>query len=154
MAKKHDLELIVHHYADLCNDLCKIDPALYERYEVKRGLRDKSGQGVLAGLTKISHIQSFDEEDGKRIPCDGKLYYRGYEINELTQGFLRENRYGFEEVAYLLLLGSLPKQAELEQFKEALAACRSLPTNFVRDVVMKAPSHDIMNSLSKSVLTL
>lgn len=154
MTKKHDLELVVDQYAQLCNDQCKIDPTLFDRYEVKRGLRDKSGQGVLAGLTKISHIQAFDDQDGALIPCEGKLYYRGYEIKDLTRGFLRENRYGFEEIAYLLLLGNLPREDELEQFKDVLAGCRTLPTNFVRDVIMKAPSQDIMNSLSKSVLTL
>lgn len=154
MAKKHELELIVSQYADLCNDLCQIDPTLYEQYDVKRGLRDKSGQGVLAGLTKISHIQAFEEQDSTLIPCEGKLYYRGYEINDLTQGFLRENRFGFEEIAYLLLLGTLPTSSQLAQFNDVLSSYRTLPTNFVRDVVMKAPSHDIMNCLSKSVLTL
>ena len=132
----------------------RIDQTLYQTYGVKRGLRDQSGKGVLAGLTNISEIQSYREENGQSVPCDGKLWYRGYNIEDLVGGVLRDNRYGFEEVAYLLLFGDLPGSAQLSEFHRVLAMCRTLPTNFVRDVVMKAPSADMMNTLSRSVLTL
>lgn len=132
----------------------KIDQALYQTYGVKRGLRDQNGKGVLAGLTNISEIQSYREENGQSVPCEGRLWYRGYSITELVDGALRDGRYGFEEAAYLLLFGDLPDDARLLEFKRILALSRTLPTNFVRDVVMKAPSADMMNSLSRSVLTL
>ena len=109
---------------------------------------------MLAGLTQISSIYSTDVVDGKTVPCEGRLYYRGYDIHELTQGFLREQRFGFEEVTYLLLFGKLPNEKELADFKVLLAGQRSLPKNFVRDVIMKAPTKDMMNTLSRSVLTL
>ena len=109
---------------------------------------------MLAGLTQISSICSTDVVDGKTVPCEGRLYYRGYDIHELTQGFLREQRFGFEEVTYLLLFGKLPNEKELADFKVLLAGQRSLPKNFVRDVIMKAPTKDMMNTLSRSVLTL
>ncbi|MGN1140380.1 MAG: citrate/2-methylcitrate synthase [Oliverpabstia sp.] len=139
---------------NVCVSNSKMDVSLYGKYDVKRGLRDINGKGVLAGLTQISAIHSTEIVDGKSVPCEGRLYYRGYDIRELTQGFLREKRYGFEEVAYLLLFGELPSMEELEGFKKILAEQRALPRNFVRDVVMKAPSKDMMNTLSRSVLTL
>lgn len=139
---------------EVCVSNSKMDVALYGKYDVKRGLRDINGKGVLAGLTQISSIQSTEIVDGKSVPCDGRLYYRGYDIRQLTQGFLKEQRYGFEEVAYLLMFGNLPSEKELNNFKRILADQRSLPRNFVRDVVMKAPSKDMMNTLSRSVLTL
>lgn len=139
---------------EVCVSNSKMDVSLYGKYDVKRGLRDINGKGVLAGLTQISSIQSTEIVDGKSVPCDGRLYYRGYDIHQLTQGFLREQRYGFEEVAYLLLFGQLPSEAELNNFRKILADQRSLPRNFVRDVIMKAPSKDMMNTLSRSVLTL
>lgn len=139
---------------NVCVSNSKMDVSLYGKYDVKRGLRDINGKGVLAGLTQISAIHSTEIVDGKSVPCDGKLYYRGYDIHDLTQGFLREGRYGFEEVAYLLLFGELPSMEELKEFKKILAEQRALPRNFVRDVVMKAPSKDMMNTLSRSVLTL
>lgn len=144
----------VNQMADDCvkNDVIDID--LYHKYDVQRGLRDKNGNGVLAGLTKVSKIDSFEMVNGEKVPCDGRLYYRGYNIYDLVHGVLSENRYGYEEIAYLLLFSKLPSKAELQSFKETLAYTRSLPTNFVRDVIMKAPSKDMMNSLSKSILTL
>lgn len=145
---------IVEELAHSCEVNCRIEQELYDRYDVKRGLRDKSGTGVLAGLTKISHIQSFEEKDGKKIPCEGKLLYRGYNITDLVKGDILDKRFGFEEIAYLLLFGELPNTEQLESFKHLLAKSRTLPTNFVRDVIMKAPSKDMMNSISKSVLTL
>lgn len=132
----------------------RIDQELYQKYGVKRGLRDRNGKGVLAGLTNISEIQANQEIDGVTVPCDGKLWYRGYNIVDLVDGVLKDNRFGFEETAYLLLFGDLPQQTQLEEFKRVMAMSRTLPTNFVRDVVMKAPSADMMNSLSRSVLTL
>lgn len=132
----------------------RIDPELYEHYSVKRGLRDKSGTGVLAGLTTISNIKSYEDTPEGRVPCAGELRYRGINVTELVRGCIAEKRFGFEEASYLLLFGRLPNADELKEYCDIMAALRSLPTNFVRDVVMKAPSKDIMNSLTRSVLTL
>ena len=140
--------------AELCQENSSIEASLYRQYEVKKGLRDLDGQGVRAGLTNVSAILSFKAEDGKRVPIPGELYYRGININDLTKGFVEENRYGFAETTYLLIFGKLPTMQELEDFKQILKRQRSLPKNFVRDVVMKAPSQDMMNTLSRSVLTL
>lgn len=130
------------------------DPALYEKYDVKRGLRDINGKGVLTGLTEISEIRSSQLVDGKSVPCDGKLFYRGINVEDIVKGFISEKRYGFEEVTYLLLFGELPKKEELDEFCALLTEQRTLPTNFIRDVIMKGPSEDMMNSLARSVLTL
>lgn len=140
-------------YAALCREADNIELQLFDEYGVQRGLRDKNGNGVLAGLTNISRIESFKMENGQKVPCEGKLWYRGYDCIELVNGF-RNKRFGFEEVAYLLMFGTLPSEEQLKQFQEILAAHRTLPTNFTRDVIMKAPSNDIMNSLTRSVLTL
>ena len=134
-----------------CND--RIPPELFKEFGVKRGLRDVDGTGVLAGISNISRIDAFKTEDGKKVPCDGQLWYRGYNVIDLIHGF-EGKRFGFEEVAYLLLFGELPDAAKLGAFKSMLEECRQLPTNFTRDVIMKAPSKDIMNSLTRSVLTL
>ncbi|MCR5754095.1 MAG: citrate/2-methylcitrate synthase, partial [Acetatifactor sp.] len=139
--------------ADLCRQADQIEPQLFDEHGVLRGLRDKNGNGVVAGLTNISRIESFKMENGKKVPCDGKLWYRGCDCIELVNGF-RGKRFGFEEVAYLLLFGVLPAEEQLKEFRELLASHRTLPTNFTRDVIMKAPSSDIMNSLTRSVLTL
>lgn len=140
--------------ADLCHLNSRIDSQLYVEHDVKRGLRDINGNGVVAGLTRISDIKAFDIVNGEKVPCDGVLRYRGIDIRELCNGFKKDNRFGFEETAYLLLFGRLPVAAELEAFRELLSSSRTLPTNFVRDVIMKAPSKDMMNTLSRSVLTL
>lgn len=140
--------------ADICLQYGKIDPALYTKYNVKRGLRDINGKGVLAGLTEISDIKSHEIVDKEEIPCEGELYYRGINIEELVRGFISENRFGYEETAYLLLFGKLPTQKQLENFSGLLADYRELPSSFVRDIIMKAPSKDMMNTLSRSVLTL
>lgn len=137
-----------------CKDHSSIDLSLYGKYDVKRGLRDINGKGVLAGLTQVSNVRAVKVVDGKEVPCAGSLYYRGYNIKDLTAGFVKDNRFGFEETTYLLLYGKLPDRKELEDFQNLLANQRSLPTNFVRDVIMKAPGRDIMNALSRSVLTL
>ena len=131
-----------------------LDLSLYGKYDVKRGLRDVNGKGVLAGLTQVSNVQAVKLVDGKEVPCEGYLSYRGYDIKELTSGFIKDGRFGFEETTYLLLFGELPNRTQLEEFRKLLANQRSLPTNFVRDVIMKAPSKDIMNVLARSVLTL
>ena len=144
----------IENLTEVCKEHSKIDPSLYGKYDVKRGLRDLNGKGVLAGLTQISNIVSKKVVDGKEIPCEGELYYRGINIEDLTEGFLKEQRFGFEEATYLLLFGTLPTPEELKEFSAILASQRQLPTNFVRDVIMKAPSRDMMNTLSRSVLTL
>ena len=131
-----------------------LDPALYDAYGVKRGLRDKNGKGVLAGLTGISQVQGKQLADGKEVPCEGKLYYRGYSIFDLVRGESSRKHCLAEECAYLLLFGSLPTSAQLQEFSDALAQSRTLPQNFTRDVIMKAPSSDVMNTLTRSVLTL
>lgn len=131
-----------------------IDPALFKRYAVKRGLREDTGEGVLVGLTEISKVVSYVIEDRAMIPCDGRLYYRGINIEDLVNGFINENRFGFEEITYLLLFGELPNKQELAQLNDLLSEYRQLPTNFVRDIIMKAPSRDMMNTLARSVLTL
>ena len=137
----------------ICSHNNQIPSELFEEYGVKRGLRDKDGTGVLAGISNISRIDAFLTEDGKKVPCEGKLWYRGYNVIDLIQGF-DGKRYGFEEIAYLLLFGELPDEAKLSKFCNILEECRQLPTNFTRDVIMKAPSRDLMNSLTRSVLTL
>ena len=141
-------------YSDYCTDNCRIEPQLYIEHKVNRGLRDLNGKGVLTGLTEISEILSKKNVDGEEVPCPGQLYYRGYGIEKIVDGFIGNNRFGFEEVVYLLLFGKLPKADELEEFKGVLSSYRTLPGSFVRDIIMKAPSADMMNSLARSVLTL
>lgn len=144
----------IQKLADLCEANNAIERELYTKYEVKRGLRDLNGKGVLAGLTNISDVCASKEVDGVRIPIAGSLYYRGYNIKDLVGGFLKADHFGFEETAYLLLFGSLPNEAELNEFTEMLANRRTLPPTFVRDIIMKAPSKDMMNSLARSILNL
>ena len=144
----------IEKLTQICLENDKLDLSLYGKYDVKRGLRDLNGKGVLAGLTQISNVQATKIVDGKEVPCAGKLSYRGYDIKDLTKGFINDRRFGFEEVTYLLLFGKLPNQEELNEFSGILANQRTLPRNFVRDIIMKAPSRDIMNALSRSVLTL
>lgn len=144
----------IAYLANLCEKSNAIDKELYVKHNVKRGLRDLDGRGVLAGLTNISDVCASREENGVRIPIPGNLYYRGYNIKDLVNGFLDDGHFGFEEIAYLLLFGELPNEGELKVFKDMLAERRALPKYFVRDVIMKAPSPDMMNSLSRSILTL
>lgn len=141
-------------YKETCLNNNQIEKELYTKYEVNRGLRDINGKGVLTGLTEISEVCSKKIVDGKSISCDGELYYRGYLINDIVKGFMNNNRFGFEETTYLLLLGNLPNQIELDEFNSILSNYRNLPTTFVRDIIMKAPSFDMMNTLARSVLTL
>ena len=133
----------IQHFAEICEEKNAIDKELYTKYEVKRGLRDLNGKGVLAGLTNISDVCATKIVDGKEVPCAGNLYYRGYNIKDLVQGFLKEKHFGFEEISYLLLFGELPDEKELKLFHETLVERRTLPPNFVRDIIMKAPSRDI-----------
>lgn len=144
----------IKQLADLCKENFKIDPSLYSKYEVKRGLRDISGKGVLTGLTEISEIRSYTIVDSDLVPCEGKLYYQGVDVEEIVNGFIKEDRFGFEETVYLLLFGKLPTEEELSQLIDVLVKYRELPTSFVRDIILKAPSPDMMNTLARSVLTL
>lgn len=144
----------IERFAKVCEEKNAINKELYTKYEVKRGLRDLNGKGVLAGLTNISDVCATKVVDGKEVPCAGNLYYRGYNIKDLVKGFLQEDHYGFEEISYLLLFGELPNEEELATFHKTLVERRTLPPTFVRDVIMKAPSRDMMNSLSRSILSL
>ncbi|MCL2796709.1 MAG: citrate/2-methylcitrate synthase [Firmicutes bacterium] len=146
----------IERLAEMARQSTVIDNSYYKQYDVKRGLRDVTGEGVLAGLTEISEIIAFDkDEHGHRTtPCDGILRYRGIDIRDLVAGFDAEKRFGFEETVYLLLFGKLPTAKELKEFCSLLGKFRMLPSSFVRDVIMKAPSSDMMNSLSRGVLTL
>ena len=132
----------------------RIDPALYTQYDVKRGLRDINGNGVVAGLTNISTIKVLDTGDDMPNHGDGKLYYRGIDVEDIVAGFIKEKRFGFEETVYLLLFGNMPTEHELSEFRKILSDLRKLPSAFTRDVIMKAPSSNMMNTLAKSVLAL
>ena len=154
MSKYTDLTPEIMELADLCKNNTLINPELYAKYDVKRGLRDISGKGVLTGLTEISEIRSYTIVDNDYIPCEGKLFYRGVDVEDLIEGFMNENRYGFEEATYLLLFGKLPSSEQLKHFSGLLEQYRELPPSFVRDIIMKAPSKDMMNTLARSVLTL
>lgn len=137
-----------------CAECAKIDPELYTKYDVKRGLRDLNGKGVLVGLTEISEVCSTKQVNGETVPADGELFYRGYNVKDLITGMGPDNHFGFEECTYLLLFGNLPTKEELMDFTRMLGNYRTLPTSFVRDIIMKAPSKDMMNTLARSVLTL
>lgn len=141
-------------HLDLCIENSHVSSELYEKYGVKRGLRNINGIGINAGITNISLIKAFDEKDGTHIPCDGELYYRGYEIRDLIKGFYSEKRYGFEECTYLLLFGVLPNKEELDNFKKVLNISYDLPSHFIQDVIMKNPTRDIVSNMAKSILAL
>ncbi len=138
----------------LCEETATIRPELYSEYDVKRGLRDVNGKGVLVGLTQISDVCSTKMENGKSVPTDGNLYYRGFNVKDIVKGIEEQSHFGFEESTYLLLFGKLPTNQELKEFTALLSEYRTLPTSFVRDIIMKAPSKDMMNTLARSVLTL
>lgn len=150
---ERDLNAFVADKTELCISNDTISDCLFKEYGVNRGLRDEKGKGVLTGLTNISKIVSFVDDDNKKTPCDGQLWYRGYNVQTLIKQ-LGEDEFGFEKTAYLLLFGELPKADELSEFSGILGKCRTLPTNFTRDVIMKAPTRDIMNSMTRSILTL
>ncbi len=149
-----DITPEIQEYAKLCNTSNAIERELYTKYDVKRGLRDLNGKGVLAGLTNVSDVRAKKIVDGEEVPCEGNLYYRGYSIRDLVAGFRKENHPGFEEIAYLLLFGELPNREQLKKFQQTLVDRRTLPSNFVRDIIMKAPSKDMMVSISRSILNL
>lgn len=154
MTRKKLLDSYSMSKQEICIKNDTISDNLFKDYGVNRGLRDLNGKGVLTGLTNISKIVSFEEkEDGSRIPCDGELWYRGYNVRSLINS-LDANEFGFEKTAYLLLFGEMPTEEESAEFAKVLAYSRTLPTNFTRDVIMKAPSKDIMNSMTRSILTL
>ena len=144
-------------FATRMEDVCRrndyVEPCLYDEYGVKKGLRDKNGNGVLAGLTNISKIVSSKIVDGEKVSCDGQLWYRGYKVESLLDS-LGTTELGYEKIAYLLLMGEMPDEKTSAEFKNIIGKCRTLPTNFTRDVIMKAPSGDIMNSMTRSILTL
>ncbi len=148
---------VAREYAKKQESLCikndAIEDELYSKYGVNRGLRDINGKGVLTGLTTISEIISFKDIDGKKTPCDGELWYRGYNIKDLAK-MGGADGFTFEKAAYLLIFGEMPNIKQEQEFKKTLGECRSLPSNFTRDVIMKAPSKDIMNSMTRSILTL
>lgn len=153
MTEKKKQEAIAK-YSSLVLQNGMIDPELYGKYEVKRGLRDINGKGILAGLTEISEVRSYTVVDNDMIPCEGELFYRGINIKDIVNGFISEDRFGFEETCYLLLFGKLPNQEEYDEFRQLLASYTTLPDEFVRDTIMSAPSRDMMNALAKGVLTL
>ncbi|MBE6800221.1 MAG: citrate/2-methylcitrate synthase [Ruminococcaceae bacterium] len=138
---------------EICRNNDSIAPELYKEHAVNKGLRDMNGNGVVTGLTNISKIVSSKIIDGEKVQCDGELWYRGYRVQDLINN-LGESEFGFEKIAYLLLLGEMPDKDELKEFKKYIRDCRTLPNNFTRDVIMKAPSSDIMNSMTRSILTL
>ena len=149
-----DITPEIEELARECEQNNAIDKELYTKYEVKRGLRDLNGKGVLAGLTNVSDVCATKIVNGESVPCEGNLYYRGYNIKDLVKGFLAAKHPGFEETAYLLLFGELPTKDQLQDFQGMLAERRILPPNFVRDIIMKAPSRDMMNSITRSILQL
>lgn len=140
--------------SEQCVNASTIPPELYGKYDVKRGLRDINGKGVLVGLTEISDVVSTKIVNGETVPAQGELYYRGYNVKDLIRGQADSNHFGFEECVYLLLFGKLPTETELQSLNQLLAEYRTLPTSFVRDIILKAPSKDMMNTLARSVLTL
>ena len=144
----------IFRLANMSKQAGVIDTELFTKYDVKRGLRDLNGKGVLAGLTNISDVRANKIVDGVQVPTHGRLFYRGYDVKDLVEGFDKNSNFGYEEATYLLLFDKLPDAKELEMFKSLLASYRSLPTSFVRDIIMKAPSNDMMNTLARSVLTL
>lgn len=141
--------------AKISDESNNIVPEMYPQYNVYRGLRDAEGKGVVTGLTEISFIKSKDIlPGGTAVPCDGQLYYRGIDINDLVNGFMKENRFGFEETIFLLLFSHLPNEKELREFQEVLVSYRSLPPSFTRDMILKAPGKNLMNIISRCILAL
>lgn len=152
--KYSEITPYISSLADLARGEGAISADLYEKYKVNRGLRDLNGKGVLTGLTEISEVKSSEERDGVSVPCEGKLYYRGYDVNDLVRGFTGDGRFGYEECVYLLLFGVLPNKKELDDFTAHIESLRTLPSSFVRDIILKAPSRDMMNSITRSILQL
>ena len=154
MSQIHTTDKRIQQLANSCIEKGNIDKTLYQQHNVNIGLRDLNGRGVLTGLTDVSEIRQNKIVDGQPVPTDGKLFYRGINIEEIIAGCIRDNRLGFEEVVYLLLFSKLPNQQELSDFMELLSDSRVLPKHFVRDVILKASGKDMMTALAKAVLTL
>ncbi len=154
MAQLSTSDKRIQALAQECIDNGDIDKSLYQKYNVNIGLRDINGKGVLTGLTDISEIRQNKIVDGKTVPTDGKLFYRGINVEDIIRGCIADDRYGFEEITYLLLFGKLPTGEQLSDFMKLLSDSRVLPKHFVRDVILKAPGKDLMNALAKAVLTL
>ncbi|MFQ3620520.1 MAG: citrate/2-methylcitrate synthase [Spirochaetales bacterium] len=142
----------LNSYAPIVEAQNKIDPVLFTKYNVKRGLRNEDGTGVLVGLTEIGNVHGYILDEGEKVPVPGKLYYRGYDVEDLVKGCYSEGRFGFEEITFLLIFGKLPTPKELEDFQQVLGEVRALPNGFFEDMILKAPSSDIMNKLARSVL--
>ena len=143
--------------SSLCSELDKnnyIRRSDYEKYDVKRGLRNSDGTGVMAGLTRICSVEGYYILDGERIPKEGRLSYRGYDINDIVNSCIKDDRFGYEEVVWLLLFGDLPTVQQLFSLREVIAECRTLPDEFIEDMIMKHPSKDIMNKMARSVMSL
>lgn len=147
-------ESVIERMSEDYRNFNTIDPHVYENYKIKRGLREPDGSGVMAGVTRVSSVRGYVMEDGDRLPAPGQLVYRGIDVNSLLKGYEAEDRFGFEEVVYLLLIGKLPTASELEEFRALLASMRDLPDNFTEDMIIKAPSRDVMNKMARSVLAL
>jgi citrate synthase len=145
---------VMKNLSRLAVDCSLIDPELYGKYDVKRGLRDISGQGVLAGLSEIGEVHSYIMDEGKMVPVPGKLFYRGIDIDDIIKGFMDRGDFGFEETGYLLLFGDLPNKGQLEEFKQLLSSLRCLPDGFVRDTMMNIPSTNMLNAMARCVLAL
>lgn len=157
MASNYISPISMDAISSLCGELGKnneIKSSDFEKYRVKRGLRNADGTGVMAGLTRICSVEGYYILDGERLPKEGKLSYRGYDIKDIIESCINENRFGFEEVVWLLIFGSLPTKEQLEVFNEVLGQCRTLPDEFVEDMIMKHPSKDIMNKMARCVMTL
>lgn len=152
MLNELEKKKIIHGMAGNSAAKARIDPTLYEKYSVKRGLRNDDGTGVLVGLTEVGDVHSYIMEEGDRIPVEGRLFYRGMSVEDIVAGFYDKKRFGFEETTYLLLFGELPTAEQLAELEAVLAASRDLPPNFTEDMILKAPSPDIMNKLARSVL--
>lgn len=153
MIDNSEINILIDKYVEFCGDSGRIDQTLYQKYDVKRGLRDSDGKGVLTGLTEISDVNGFKMINGERTPIDGELYFQGYNVKDLVEGF-KGSCHGFEETIFLLLFGELPTETQLTEFMKVIGEMRPLPENFNRDVIMKAPSRNIMNALERCVLTL
>ena len=145
---------VLDNWTEIAEQMCPVDPALYVEYDVKRGLRDRTGKGVLTGLTQIGDVVGTAIEGDQLVPAPGQLYYRGYEVTDLVDGFVAGGQHGFEETAYLLLFGELPTKAQLDEFEAYLAATRKMPRSFVHDAILRMPSRDMMNAMMRCVLSL
>ena len=157
MSSKYISPISMDAISRLCGELEKnnsIKPRDFESYHVKRGLRNEDGTGVMAGLTRICSVEGYYILDGEKVAKDGKLSYRGYDINDIVSNCVKENRFGFEEVVWLLLFGDLPTANQLDSICEVIDVCRFLPDDFIEDMIIKNPSKDIMNKIARSILGL